>query len=186
MKQKKIRGFTIPELVITLGMIAILMSVAVPSIGHMVKDNRLTAQVNNVVGDIHYARSEAASRGTRVILCRTGSPTASVPSCSGTTGNWSTGYIMFADGSSGADNVYDHGVDTLLRRGMAAEDGVAVRTNASWNRNLEINPNGSLNETMTAFMALCDDRGKEHGRQIRISLSGQPRLYSKNIANCTP
>ena len=73
MRQKTIRGFTIPELIITMGVAAIILSTAVPSVNTTIKNNRLATQVNHIITDLHFARSEAAKRDVRVILCRRGS-----------------------------------------------------------------------------------------------------------------
>ena len=35
-------------------------------------------------------------------------------------------------------------------------------------------------------MSICDDRGKNDGRQIVVSLSGIPKMYSNDISDCTP
>ena len=182
----KARGFTMPELVITLGITAIVMSVAVPSISNIIKDNRLVTQLNSVITDIHYARSAAATRDVRVILCRTADPTADYPSCDGSINNWSSGYLVFADDGNNTNNTFETGTDTLLRRGMPSDDSVRMRTTSTWNNNLEINPNGALNESSTAIMSICDSRGEENGRQISIALNGLPRMYSGNISDCTP
>jgi type IV fimbrial biogenesis protein FimT len=184
---KNCRGFTLPEILITLGIIAILLSTAVPGISSMIKDNRLATQINRVVADIHLARSEAAKRDVRVILCRSASPNASTPVCGGTTQVWDTGYIVFADDGNYSNNVYNSGTDILLRRGQPALPGVRMRTSWSWNNNLEINPNGSTNEGgATAIMSLCDDRGNTQGRQIQVTANGIPKLFADNISTCRP
>jgi type IV fimbrial biogenesis protein FimT len=182
--RSKSHGFTLPELMITLGVIAILLSVAVPSISNMVRDNRLTAQLNTVMADIHLARSEAVKRDVRVILCRSADPNLPTPTCGGTERNWSTGYLVFT-GEDG-NNTYQAGTDTLIRRGQPAQEGVNLRTTWTWNNNLEINSNGTLNEGGNSIMALCDDRGEANGRQITIRLTGLPKMYSANIDNCAP
>ena len=74
MKQKACRGFTIPEGIITLGVAAIILSTAVPGVSNTIKNNRLATRVNDVITDIHFARSEAAKRNVRVILCRSKNP----------------------------------------------------------------------------------------------------------------
>jgi len=186
MKQHKERGFTIPELMITLGIVAIVMSTAVPAIGTTIKNSRLATHLNSVVGDIHYARSEAVKRDTRVIMCRSPNPNATVPTCGGSTKIWTDGYIIFADDGNNTNDVYNDGVDTLLRRGQKAYSGVKLRTNWTWNNNLEFNPNGSTNEGGTALMSICDSRGSEYGKQIMVALSGLPKMYSGNISNCSP
>ena len=182
---KRSRGFTIPEIIITLGIIAIVLSTAVPSISSMIKDNRLASQLNSVVTHIHIARAEAAKRDVRVIMCRSSSPNATTPSCGGSDKVWTDGYIVFADDGNYSNNWYDSGTDTLLLRGQAATSGVRIRTNPTWNHYLEFNSDGSINEGAVAIMSLCDDRGSDNGRQIQVALSGAPRMLSGNI-DCTP
>ena len=189
MRQNTIRGFTIPELVITLGVAAIILSSAVPGVSTTIKNNRLATQVNNIITDIHFARSEAIKRDVRVILCRSKDPNANTPACSHDSENdytWTGGYLIFADDGDATDTVYDAGKDILLRRGQTASSGVRMRTNKYWNWDLQFNPNGSLHEGGIAMMSICDDRKKDYGRQIVVSLSGIPSLYSDNISTCTP
>jgi type IV fimbrial biogenesis protein FimT len=184
---KKTRGFTIPEIMITLGVIAIVLSTAVPGIGSMIKDNALANQLNTLVTHIHYARVEAAKRDVRVILCRSASPTAPTPACGGNTKIWESGYLVFADDGSNSNTVYNAATDTLLMRGMPASSGIKMRTNWTWNNNLVFNPDGSTNEGgATAVMALCDNRGTTHGRMIQVAANGVPRMYADNIASCYP
>jgi type IV fimbrial biogenesis protein FimT len=189
MRQKTIRGFTIPELIITLGVAAIILSTAVPGVSTTIKDNRLATRVNDMITDIHFARSEAAKRDVRVILCRSKDPDASTPHCSHDSANdytWTGGYLIFADDGNATNNIYDAGKDILLRRGQPAPSGVSMLTNLYWNWDLQFNPNGSLHEGGIGMMSLCDDRGEEEGRQIVVSLSGIPNMYSDNISTCTP
>jgi type IV fimbrial biogenesis protein FimT len=189
MRKKNMRGFTIPEVIITLGVAAIILTTAVPGVSNTIKDNRLATRVNEIITDIHYARSEAAKRDIRVILCRSNNPNAGSPTCSidsVNNFNWSGGYLIFVDSSTPPNGIYDAGSDVLLRRGQPATSGVKLRTNANWNRNLEFNPNGSLHESGVGIMSICDDRGKEEGRQIVVSMSGIPNMYSDDISTCAP
>jgi type IV fimbrial biogenesis protein FimT len=178
------RGFTIIELMVTMGVVAILLAIAVPGISSMVKNNRLSTQVNMVMADVHLARSESVKRGVRVIMCRSASPNISTPTCSGNTQDWSTGYLVFT-GEDG-NNTYQAGTDTLIRLGQPAQDGVDLHTSSAWDNNLEINPNGTLNEGSTAILAVCDYRNEAYGKQITIPPSGIPRMKSSNISNCDP
>ena len=107
MKQYKTPGgFTLPEMLITMGIAAIVLSTAVPSISSTIKDNRLVNHLNAVMTDIYFARSEAAKRDSRIILCRSNNTSASVPSCGGDTRLWSTGYIIFADDGNYSNNIW--------------------------------------------------------------------------------
>jgi len=183
---KKNRGFTLPEIFITLGIVAIVLSMAVPGLNNMIKDNKLVVHLNAVVADIHFARSEAAKRDVRVIMCRSAAPTLSSPVCGGDNYDWSSGYIIFADDGNYTNNIYDAGTDVLLRRGMPDDDNVKMRTNTWWNINLEFNTDGSTNEGGLAAMSFCDDRGILRGKQIQVGRNGIPKLFTGNIGDCTP
>jgi type IV fimbrial biogenesis protein FimT len=55
-------GFTIIELMVTIAIVAVLALVVAPSFVRMVANMRLQGAGNELVSDLHYARSEAVSR----------------------------------------------------------------------------------------------------------------------------
>lgn len=63
------RGFTIVELMVTLGVIAILMVIAVPSFNSMINSNRLTTAANELVAGLNTARMEAIKRNAYTQFC---------------------------------------------------------------------------------------------------------------------
>lgn len=81
-------GFTLLELMVTVAVAGVLMMVAIPAYQGMVQRNTMTSTINDLVGDIYYARSEAITRGTRVSIC----PSDGQPKC---TGNWLNGWIVY-------------------------------------------------------------------------------------------
>lgn len=180
-------GFTLVELMMTLVIAGIIATQAVPSFGKMIARNRLVTQTNDLVADIHLARSEAVTRGARVILCRSADPRATTPSCSGTTQTWTTGWLLYAE-SDGTAGFLASGGDTLIRIGQPAHSSITIKTNATSNNNLEYNADGTTNEGgNTAVFAICDtDGGTTTGRQININGVGRPRLTSGSISSCTP
>ena len=62
----KISGFTLLELMIVVVVIVIVMTVAVPNLREMIKNNRVTGQGNEIVAIINYARNEALRRNDNV------------------------------------------------------------------------------------------------------------------------
>lgn len=89
---KNLYGFTLPELMVTIALAAILVTMVVPSFSTLIKNNRTTTQINTLLGDINLARSEAIKRGVRVAICSS----ADQATCAAST-NWATGWIVFID-----------------------------------------------------------------------------------------
>ncbi|NEZ02729.1 prepilin-type N-terminal cleavage/methylation domain-containing protein [Wenzhouxiangella sp. XN201] len=59
-------GFTIIELIVAIAVLAILLTIGVPSIQQLIKNNRVTAQTNELVSVINFARNESIRRNQSV------------------------------------------------------------------------------------------------------------------------
>ena len=91
------RGVTMAELVIVMLIVAIITAIGVPLYRHVTTDNRMATEVNALLGDLEYARSEAAREGRTITVCIAGSVTSPY-SCAGTgTDTWQDGWIVFVD-----------------------------------------------------------------------------------------
>lgn len=89
-------GLTLIELLIVITLMAILMGIGVPSYRYVTTSNRMATEVNSLLGDLQYARSEAARQGEFVAVCAAQS--TSTPTCAAsTTANWQNGWIIFSD-----------------------------------------------------------------------------------------
>jgi type IV fimbrial biogenesis protein FimT len=112
------RGFSLLELMFALTVLAILLSLAVPTFSEVIQNNRIIAQNNEFISGLNYARSEAIKRSGSVSVCAS----ADGATCAGNT-TWSTGWIVFADlNSDGALN----GAEVVLQAGAATTDGIAI------------------------------------------------------------
>lgn len=100
-------GFTLIELLVTIAIIVILMAIADPSYRYITNSNRIAAEINGLLGDLQYARSEAIKRGQDVTVCESSDGTT----CGSTT-SWQSGWIVFADPN--ANQTVDTG-ETVLR-----------------------------------------------------------------------
>ncbi|MBU6438541.1 MAG: GspH/FimT family pseudopilin, partial [Betaproteobacteria bacterium] len=86
------RGVTLIELMVVLALIAILLTIGVPSYQSFTTSNRMSGELNNLLGDLQYARAEAIKLGRPVVVC-TSSDGAT---CTGAS-NWMVGRIVYAD-----------------------------------------------------------------------------------------
>lgn len=63
---KMCRGFTLLELMVTIAVLAILTTIAIPNFRDLVQSNRVTTQANELVSALTFARMEAVKRGRNV------------------------------------------------------------------------------------------------------------------------
>lgn len=67
-----LKGFTLVELLVSLVVGAILLTVAVPSFKEMMVRNRMATEYNNIVSGLNFARSEAIKRRSEIVFDVTG------------------------------------------------------------------------------------------------------------------
>ena len=109
-------GFTLIELMVTIGIAGIFLALAAPSMTTIIKNNRLQASVSSFVGDLQFARSEAIKRGQNVTVC----PSLDGNSCLNAD-TWHKGWMVFSDlGTIGA---FDATKESSLRYRAALING---------------------------------------------------------------
>jgi len=81
------------ELLMSLTIAAILAGIAIPGFKYVTSSNRIATEVNGLLGDMLFARSEAVKEGQTVTVCASSSP---YTACSASP-NWAAGWIVFLD-----------------------------------------------------------------------------------------
>jgi len=85
-------GLTLIELLVAVGILAVGLTLGVPSFRDLIDSNRLTAATNSLVVSMNVARFEAVKRREPVALCTS----TDGSSCSGST-DWAGGWIVFTN-----------------------------------------------------------------------------------------
>jgi len=189
-------GFTLIELMVTITVAAILITLAVPNFILLIQNNRITSATNDFITVLNQARAEAVKRGNVVFICRTDDPQASPSDCQRANnavydGNWSKGWLMYSVPTTiiATEGDYVDGTDILVRLGTGPVGGVRITSDTEGNQWLGYNSDGMLFEASEARFAVCDDRDESAGRLIRIPLTGRPLVEDTTAVagfGCSP
>lgn len=170
-----VRGFTLVELLVTLAVAAILLSVAAPNFRDAIQDSRQDSCIYDLIGAMQYARSEAIKQSSRISVCAL----ADDGSCGS---NWNNSWQVFVDtgttiGAIDAD-------ETVLRTGCSLPSDLKVGNSARLRNNgsgettrnfVRFGPRGTSNWRGGGTFLFCDSRGIDHAVGINLSISGDIR-----------
>lgn len=148
------RGFTLMELMITIAVMSILLTLALPNFRTALQNNRLTGQANEMLTAMQFARSEALKRGFPVEMCSS----ADGATCGG---NWNLGWIVYVDLPGAAVEVLRVWPGAGTDFTYAPVDGL-----------VRYQPTGFATAALTLDVTLPDCRG-DNARQIVVELTGR-------------
>lgn len=162
------RGFSLLELLMTVTLAALVLTLGLPSFGKLVADKRLRAETDALFHAVHLARKASIVRRRFVSLC----PSSDGRSCDGGT-DWSRGWILFADADRDEPPQVDEGEDVLMVHTVDERVRIDANRRAFTLRSTELRAtNGTL--------IVCDRAGRAEPRALVVSYTGRPRVAREN------
>jgi len=169
---RKQKGFTLIELFVTLIIVSILLTIAVPNFNAFMKANLLATTTNKLVTSLNLARSEAINRGGRVTICKSDDGLA----CKAL-GNWSQGWIVFTDETNSTPPVFSPPAETLLNVAPQLDPNLNLTGNVNVIDYISFIGSGQSQMTSGGIqmgtISLCDDRAGNFGTSIVLSRTGR-------------
>lgn len=163
------QGVTLVELIVTVSILSILATMAIPSFNMLVTNNRVASYANRFIGSLMLARSEAAIRGRRVVVCKSSDGANCV-----TTGNWAQGWIVFVDTDN--DATVDSGEDILrVQSALASGFTLTGDTNVANYISYSSDGRGRLinGNTQNGTISLCTTGSQ---RAITLNAVGRAKI----------
>ena len=162
-------GFTLIELMVTITIAAIIISISIPSFASLLARNKVTVQTNALFESLYLARNYAITEQKKVHVChRDNSNSTECDPQRNYNSAWHNGWLVFVDKND--NNDYDQN-DKLIRVFEPT-----TQTNIVFNQQgrLRFFPNGSAR---SAGFYVCDQQQKTY-RHVYLLHSGRVRSNS--------
>jgi type IV fimbrial biogenesis protein FimT len=141
-------GFTLYELLITIVIIGIVLSVGIPNFGVFTQNSRITSTANDLHSSFFLGRSEAARSKSNITICASNNSMGAA-TCTG--GTFDDGWIIFVDLNG---DIQRAGVnENVLRRHPPIDDAIDIVAKGT----------GDVDATFFSFAPTGLGRGDQSG-----------------------
>lgn len=165
-------GFTLIELLMTMAIVAILLSISLPSMATLFGSTQARAASQDLASALNTARATALQRGSNSVAC----PSVDQLACSGGT-RWDQGWIVFGDRDGNSERSAD---EALIAATGALNKGVAIASTSGRDRVTFRADGSSIGSNVT--ITLCDRRGASAAASIVINNPGRIRRGTPTAA----
>jgi len=123
-------GFTLVEMMVTIVVLAVLAAIALPNFRSLMRRNAVSTQVNSLLADLQYARSEAITTRSFVSICaRKVNANQATNECA--TGNLTLdgGWLVYTTTAAERGKAFDAGKDgQRLLQASSMPENVSMRS----------------------------------------------------------
>jgi type IV fimbrial biogenesis protein FimT len=177
----KLKGFTLVELLVTMAILAVLVSLALPDLRSFLVSSKLSSNVNEFIGLMNYARSEAITRNKIVVVCSK----ATNGSCSNDQFWGEREVQVFVD----TDGNGNKGSTEELLKTIAAQDAAGTQfrlTRTGTANTISFLPVGYVRTNNKFEINAIGNAAYEtkYGRLVCISSAGRARSAAFDTADC--
>jgi type IV fimbrial biogenesis protein FimT len=124
------RGFTLVELMITLAIVALVLTLGVPTFQESFRNYRVTSLTNQFFTSLNLARSTAIKENVRAVLLKFDTSVTPVPgTLPPAAGGFERGWIVFADPNNNA--TWEAGETLIQVFEPVADTGVTIQGNTA-------------------------------------------------------
>lgn len=161
------RGFTLVELLVVVAIALIIAQAAIPGFSGLLKDNQNTTRINDLNYALALAHSEAITRDSTVILCKT----SDGRSCDESGTDWDKQWMVFEDLNDNGDLDAANNEPVLRLFESGPEDQTLKFAPAR----VSYDGSGIATDGAGSTFVLCDDRGAAHAKGLIINAIGRIR-----------
>ena len=173
------QGFSLGETLTTLAVLGISLSLAIPGLESLARDNARATAVNQLVATMHMARSEAITRNTPVAVC----PSKDLRTC--TENTWESGWIRFVDNNR--NQVLD--ADELILGVSPPVPGFIIRSEI-FDRALSYEPSGRVvaagSQQRSGEFSFCATGAGESPQVVIVNPVGEAALSARQADGSRP
>lgn len=161
--RRAVGGFTLVELLVTIAVAAILLSLAMPSFSDATLSGKLAASANDLVAGVTLGRSEAIKRNAVASMCVSSNGT----SCG--SGGWEQGWIVIAGGN-------------VIQKHAAAPTGFKASSSVT---KIDFQPSGVGSTQATITVCRATPTAGSQERVVQVDATGRAYISRTATGNCS-